>query len=93
MTQTDLGDRLGVRQQLVARWETNDTNPKLHHLVALAQALGRSTDELLGLAPMAFATLAVEEAITADPSLPKDSKSALLRTYRSLRASLDGASS
>lgn len=49
LTQTELGDRLGVSQRAVAHWERTPTALYPEQLKALADALKISTDELIGL--------------------------------------------
>lgn len=92
LTQAELGKRLKVNQQLVARWETGDTNPKLHHLVALVGALGVSADQLLGIEPVPALPSTTEAAIMADQSISTEARRALLKSYRAA-LSLPGASS
>lgn len=48
MTQSALADRLGVRPPSVFKWENGMANPSLANLVAMADILGCTTDELLG---------------------------------------------
>lgn len=92
LTQAELGKRLSVNQQLVARWEIGETNPKLHHLVALVAALGVSADQLLGIEPVGKMPASTEAAIAADQSISSEARRALLKSYRAA-LSLPGASS
>lgn len=48
-TQEKLAERAGVSRSAVARWETNDIEPNLNHLVLLSKTLNVSTDFLLGV--------------------------------------------
>lgn len=45
--QTDLADKLGIHQTLVARWENGKTRPRRKTLERLAEALEVSVDSLL----------------------------------------------
>ena len=48
LSQEELAERLGVSRQAVSKWETGDAQPDLTRLVALADALEISLDELAG---------------------------------------------
>jgi transcriptional regulator with XRE-family HTH domain len=48
-TQQQLADEIGVSRRVVAYYEGETEHPPASLLVDLAQALGRSTDELLGV--------------------------------------------
>lgn len=48
LTQQKLADKIGVARSTLAMWETSDTEPPNDTLVALADALGVTTDDLLG---------------------------------------------
>lgn len=52
LTQTELGQKLGVSQRVVAYYEQADAQPPGPLLLDLAQALQVSTDELLGRRPL-----------------------------------------
>lgn len=47
ITQTELADKLGVRQSTVAMWETDNSLPRADKLPILAKFLGCTIDELL----------------------------------------------
>ena len=47
LSQEALAARVGVSRQAVSKWETGEAMPEVEKLVALAQALGVTTDELL----------------------------------------------
>ena len=49
LTQTELAQKLGVIQQVVAAWERRDSALKPEQIKALAQVLGTTTDYLLGV--------------------------------------------
>lgn len=49
LTQTELGERMGISQRLVAYYEAQGGSPSPELLVRFAEALGVSTSELLGV--------------------------------------------
>lgn len=51
MTQTELGEAVGVSKRVIAYYEQDDAQPPGAMLVDLARALQVSADELLGLKP------------------------------------------
>jgi len=51
-TQRDLAAQLGISQRMVAYYEAQAEHPPTHIIPALAQLLGVSADELLGLRPI-----------------------------------------
>ena len=52
LTQLELGEAVGVSNRVIAYYESEDAQPPGALLVELAQALGVSTDELLGVEPL-----------------------------------------
>jgi transcriptional regulator with XRE-family HTH domain len=52
LTQTELGDQVGVSYRMIAHYERPDAQPPGPILPDLARALGVSTDELLGVEPL-----------------------------------------
>jgi len=48
-TQTELGDKIGVSQRVIAYYEGETTYPPTHLLIPIAKALKINIDELLGL--------------------------------------------
>jgi len=52
LTQMELAEAIGTSQRMVAYYERTEDYPLARLLRHLAQALGVSADELLGLAPM-----------------------------------------
>ncbi len=52
MTQEQLAQRVGVTAQAVSKWENDLSCPDISILPQLAEALGVTTDELLGRAPL-----------------------------------------
>lgn len=53
LTQGQLGERVGVARQTVAKWENGTAQPDLSNLKALARELDVSLDTLVGLEPPA----------------------------------------
>jgi transcriptional regulator with XRE-family HTH domain len=51
-TQVEFATEVGISQRMVAYYEGPDAHPPAHLLADMARALGLSTDEILGLAPM-----------------------------------------
>lgn len=50
-TQEKLAEKIGVSRTAIARWECNDSEPKLDNLISIAKNLNVSTDWLLGIEP------------------------------------------
>ena len=50
LTMQQLADKINVRYLSIYRWETGKRSPALVHVVAIAEALGMSLPELLGIA-------------------------------------------
>lgn len=48
LTQAELGERLGVKQQAICKWEKNESEPSSGDLLTLASMYGVSVDYLLG---------------------------------------------
>lgn len=71
LSQRELGERVGVKQQVVANWESGSSNPKLKDLVALAETFSTTTDDLLGRPvegrPKASVAVVVGEAAQGHP--------------------------
>lgn len=44
LTQTELGDKIGVSRQTVANWETGATTPRIEKAQLIADVLNRSID-------------------------------------------------
>ena len=49
LTQEDLGERIGVSQRIMHHYENKAEYPPAQKIIELAQALGMSVDELLGI--------------------------------------------
>ena len=49
LTQEQLGEMVSVKQNAVAKWELGNGMPRVVTLIKLAQALGCTVDELLGV--------------------------------------------
>ena len=47
LSQSELGEAVGVSNKAVSKWETYEANPDITLLPLLAQTLGVTTDELL----------------------------------------------
>ena len=50
LTIQQLADKINVKYLSIYRWETDKRSPALVHVVAIAEALGMSLPELLGIA-------------------------------------------
>ena len=50
LTMQPLAAKINVRYLSIYRWETGKRSPALVHVVAIAEALGMSLPELLGIA-------------------------------------------
>lgn len=48
LSQSELGDRVDTDSTIISRWETNRVRPSQKYIIKLANALGTSTDYLLG---------------------------------------------
>ncbi len=48
LSQEQLGDKIGVTRQTVAKWELGETTPDMDKLMILAKLFGMSIDELVG---------------------------------------------
>ena len=48
LTQAELGERLGVKQQAICKWEKNESEPSSENLSTLATMYGVTVDYLLG---------------------------------------------
>lgn len=79
LTQEELGERLGVSNQAVSKWENAVSLPDITLLPALARALGISLDVLLGEAEPA-----VEEEYLHPDNVPEAAYDALHRTLDNL---------
>ena len=47
LTQQEVADAIGTEQNTVSQWETGARNPRLPHLLRLAELLDCSIDDLL----------------------------------------------
>ena len=48
LTQTEVGEALGVGQTAVSMWETGTNNPRSIHLIKLSKLFDCTIEELLG---------------------------------------------
>lgn len=46
LTQTELANRLGIKQQQISEWECDKVEPTLYNILALIRALNTDFDEL-----------------------------------------------
>lgn len=46
LTQKELADRMGIKQQQLSRWERNQIEPTVSSIVTIAKALDVTYDEL-----------------------------------------------
>lgn len=51
LTQTELGEKVGVSKRVIAYYEGETKYPPTHLIVPLSKALNVTTDELLGVKP------------------------------------------
>lgn len=49
ITQEEMAARLGISRSAVAMWENGQNTPPTKYLVSIAEMLGCTTDELLGV--------------------------------------------
>ena len=49
LTQAELGERIGVKDNTICQWETGARQPKADIIIRLADVLGCSADDLLGI--------------------------------------------
>lgn len=47
LTQQQLADKLGIKQQQLSEWECDRVEPTLYNIVALLDALGVSFEDLI----------------------------------------------
>ena len=48
LTQKELAEQIGIKQNSYSDWETGKNEPNLENIVKLSKILDTSTDELLG---------------------------------------------
>lgn len=63
-SQERLAEYVGVSRTAVSRWENGDSEPKLRHLVGIAELFSVSSDALLGIEKRRATSLS-QEAETA----------------------------
>ena len=85
MTQTELAEALGVSQPVVSDYENDVIKVSGETVIQLAQVLGSSADEILGLEKLARTTTAIKNRrlyrqLQSIDRLPKRDQQALLRT-------------
>ena len=47
LTQTQLADRLGIKQQQLSEWERNRVEPTLYNILAIIRALDTTFEDLV----------------------------------------------
>lgn len=90
LTQTQLGDKVGISYRMVAYYEGQTAHPPTHILPALAKALGVSADELLGATKLPSLPIEVDVRIWRRlqkiQRLPPGTRKSILRVLDSLLA-------
>lgn len=49
LTQKELAEQIGIKQNSYSDWETGKNEPNLENIVKLSKILDTTTDELLGM--------------------------------------------
>lgn len=93
LTQVQLAESAGLTQRAISYFETVAEYPSVPALIALAKALGVSTDELLGLKPVTSADAAVAprerrlwKKVRQVARLPEKDQRAVIRLINSVAA-------
>lgn len=81
MTQQELGQKLGVSQQMIGQWETGKANPKKETIEKIAKALDVDPYSLYSFD---MASEELEKIINQRISQDKENKDKLLDNYRKL---------
>lgn len=81
LTQSQLGERLGVDPSRISNWETGGRIPNARQLDALAAVFDVDRETLVA---ELFVVNDVERALINDPMLSDDDRHALLTLYMSL---------
>jgi len=89
LTQQEVADAAGTSQRMIAHYETTPSaQPPAALVAALAQALGVTTDELLGLKPpkadLASPSLRLRKRLLKAEQLPASDQRTLLRLLDAL---------
>jgi transcriptional regulator with XRE-family HTH domain len=87
LTQSDLAAKLGVAQSNISFWESWEKPPRGEVLPNIAEAVGVSVDELLGVKPIkpkAEPTGKVKQAFTAVSKLPRRQQEQILKVINAL---------
>jgi transcriptional regulator with XRE-family HTH domain len=96
ITQTDLANVLGVKQQSVARWENGVVDPSITTLQLMADIFDCSIDTLAGLAPIEDRAPSIAEKLLefkglVEGTLDRNSVDAkTLEVFDSYKANPDG---
>jgi transcriptional regulator with XRE-family HTH domain len=89
LSQNDLAAKLGVAQSNISFWESWEKPPRGEVLPKLAEAVGVSVDELLGMKPVkpkAEPTGKVKQAFAAVSKLPRRQQEQILKVINALVA-------
>jgi transcriptional regulator with XRE-family HTH domain len=88
LSMRQLAEMIGVDHSNLRYWENSGKNPRSDLLPAIAEALGVSTDELLGLKPLARSTPAGRAKRTFDrlAKLPRSQQTKILDVVEALVA-------
>lgn len=81
MTQQELGQKLGVSQQMIGQWETGKANPKKETIEKIAKALDVDPYSLYSFD---MASEELEKIINQRISQEKENEDKLLDNYRKL---------
>ena len=86
LSMRQLAEMIGVDHSNLRYWENSGKNPRSDLLPAIAEALGVSTDELLGLKPIAKSTPASRAKRTFDrlAKLPRSQQTKILDVVEAL---------
>lgn len=80
LTQAGLGERLGVQQGQVGKWET-EREPSLDTIRAIEDVLGLRRGQLLRDAGYVIELRTTADAISSDPLLDRQGRTIVLRVY------------
>jgi transcriptional regulator with XRE-family HTH domain len=93
LTQTQLGEKVGISYRMVAYYEGQTSHPPTHILPGLAKALGVSADDLFGASKLPSVPIDVDVRIWRRlqkiQGLPPGTRKSILRVLDSLLAPYD----
>ena len=90
ITQTELGERAGIGQDKVSRYERGVNEPGVAVLLAIDRACGQPPGTVLRLAGLLERPETAEQVIQSDPGLSPEEARALLTFYRLATSSAAG---